>query len=79
MILSVEDNGDGVPYSQQARIFEPFVQLGHNPGGVGLGLALCKEIVRLHGGRIGIYSRPGEGAVLPDAAGVEAALSARRG
>ena len=62
VILSVEDNGDGVPYSQQARIFEPFVQLGHNPGGVGLGLALCKEIVRLHGGRIGIYSRPGEGA-----------------
>lgn len=63
VILSVEDNGEGVPYSQQARIFEPFVQLGSSTGGgVGLGLALCKEIVQLHGGRIGIYSRPGEGA-----------------
>ncbi len=62
VILRVEDNGEGVPYSQQARIFEPFVQLGSYTGGVGLGLALCKEIVQLHGGRIGIYSRPGEGA-----------------
>ncbi len=62
LLLSIADQGEGVPYSQQARIFEPFVQIGHRKGGAGLGLALCKEIVQLHGGRIGLYSRPGQGA-----------------
>ncbi|BAU71772.1 KinB sensor domain-containing domain [Metapseudomonas furukawaii] len=62
VLLSVADEGEGVPYSQQARIFEPFVQVGQRKGGAGLGLALCKEIVQLHGGRIGLYSRPGQGA-----------------
>ncbi|NWL79677.1 PAS domain-containing sensor histidine kinase [Pseudomonas taiwanensis] len=62
VLVSVADDGEGVPYSQQSRIFEPFVQVGHRMGGAGLGLALCKEIVQLHGGRIGLYSRPGHGA-----------------
>lgn len=62
VIMSVEDNGDGIATSQQARIFEPFVQVSQKKGGAGLGLALCKEIVQLHGGRIGVYSRPGQGA-----------------
>ncbi len=63
VILSVEDNGEGIPYSQQARIFEPFVQIGRRRGGAGLGLALCKEIVQLHGGRIGVHSRIGHGTI----------------
>ncbi|SDI88600.1 KinB sensor domain-containing domain [Pseudomonas abietaniphila] len=61
LIISVEDNGEGIAYEQQARIFEPFVQVGRKKGGAGLGLALCKEIVQLHGGRMGVYSRPGQG------------------
>lgn len=61
LIISVEDNGEGIAYGQQARIFEPFVQVGRKKGGAGLGLALCKEIVQLHGGRMGVYSRPGQG------------------
>ena len=61
MIISVEDNGEGIAYGQQGRIFEPFVQVGRKKGGAGLGLALCKEIVQLHGGRMGVYSRPGQG------------------
>lgn len=61
VIISVEDNGEGIPYGQQGRIFEPFVQVGRKKGGAGLGLALCKEIVQLHGGRMGVYSRPGQG------------------
>jgi len=60
-VISVEDNGEGIAYGQQARIFEPFVQVGRKKGGAGLGLALCKEIVQLHGGRMGVYSRPGQG------------------
>ncbi|NVZ20685.1 KinB sensor domain-containing domain [Pseudomonas costantinii] len=61
VIVSVEDNGEGIAYGQQGRIFEPFVQVGRKKGGAGLGLALCKEIVQLHGGRMGVYSRPGLG------------------
>ncbi|MBV6751636.1 PAS domain-containing protein [Pseudomonas chlororaphis] len=61
VIISVEDNGEGIAYGQQGRIFEPFVQVGRKKGGAGLGLALCKEIVQLHSGRMGVYSRPGQG------------------
>ncbi|MDD1510256.1 KinB sensor domain-containing domain [Pseudomonas sp. CNPSo 3701] len=62
LLISVEDEGEGIAYGQQARLFEPFVQIGHKKGGAGLGLALCKEIVQLHGGRIGAESQPGQGA-----------------
>jgi NtrC-family two-component system sensor histidine kinase KinB len=62
VILAVEDDGEGIPYSQQARVFEPFVQVGRKTGSAGLGLALCKEIAQLHGGRIGVQARPGQGA-----------------
>jgi len=61
VIISVEDSGEGIAYGQQGRIFEPFVQVGRKKGGAGLGLALCKEIVQLHGGRMGVFSRPGQG------------------
>ena len=61
VIISVEDSGEGIAYGQQGRIFEPFVQVGRKKGGAGLGLALCKEIVQLHGGRMGVYSRPSQG------------------
>jgi NtrC-family two-component system sensor histidine kinase KinB len=62
VVLSVVDNGEGIPYRQQARIFEPFVQVSRKKGGAGLGLALCKEIVQLHGGQISVQSRAGQGA-----------------
>ena len=62
LLISVEDEGEGIAYGQQARLFEPFVQIGRKKGGAGLGLALCKEIVQLHGGRIGAESQPGQGA-----------------
>ncbi len=62
VVFSVTDTGDGIPYSQQKRIFEPFVQISRKKGGTGLGLALCKEIVQLHGGQIGVHSRVGQGA-----------------
>ncbi|WP_193074621.1 ATP-binding protein [Pseudomonas sp. FME51] len=62
LLVAVEDQGEGIPYGQQVRIFEPFVQIGASRGGVGLGLALCREIVQLHGGQITLNSHPGEGA-----------------
>jgi len=62
VIVSVQDEGEGIPFEQQSRIFEPFVQVGRRKGGVGLGLALAREIAQLHGGQLGVRSRPGEGA-----------------
>lgn len=62
VVVSVKDEGEGIPFEQQGRVFEPFVQVGRRKGGVGLGLALAREIVQLHKGRLEVRSRPGEGA-----------------
>jgi signal transduction histidine kinase len=54
--VSVEDDGPGVPEEQREHIFERFVRIGvparANDQGCGLGLAICRSIVELHGGRI---------------------------
>ena len=58
----VRDTGDGIPGAIQNRIFEPFSQYGDNNGGTGLGLALCKEILAHHHGRMELDSDAGQGA-----------------
>jgi NtrC-family two-component system sensor histidine kinase KinB len=62
--ISVSDNGEGIPYEYQSKIFDKFVQVKGDKatGGSGLGLAICKEIVRAHGGTIWVDSAPGEGS-----------------
>ena len=62
--VSVRDNGPGIPYEYQSKIFDKFVQLKSSQalGGSGLGLAICKEIVRAHGGAIWVDSVPGGGS-----------------
>ncbi|MBN2016618.1 MAG: HAMP domain-containing protein [Candidatus Cloacimonetes bacterium] len=62
--ISVQDNGSGIPYEFQSRIFDKFVQVKNdsNPGGSGLGLSICREIVKAHGGNIWVESIPGEGS-----------------
>ena len=61
---SVSDDGAGIPYEYQTKIFEKFVQVKSDRpgGGSGLGLAICREIVRAHGGSIWVDSIPGEGS-----------------
>lgn len=61
--LSISDSGEGIPLRQQARVFEPFVQVGARGGGAGLGLAMCREIVQQHGGAVSLRSVPGRGSV----------------
>ncbi len=62
--VTVDDDGPGLPPGDPARLFEKF-QRGHEEGaivGVGLGLAICRAVVREHGGEITAGNRPGGGA-----------------
>jgi signal transduction histidine kinase len=65
---SVSDKGVGIPPDMLEAIFQPFRQADASPtrayGGVGLGLAICKHLVELHGGRIWAESEPGGGATI---------------
>ena len=74
--ISVADTGPGLAPEAAERLFEPFVST--KPGGMGVGLSICRTIVEAHGGRLWAEQRPGGGAVfrftLPTAPG-GAALS----
>ena len=59
-ILSVRDNGSGIPPDVAAKIFDPFFTTKPTNEGTGLGLALSNDIVREHGGTITVESEPGE-------------------
>ena len=66
VVVSVRDNGPGVPPDQQAKVFEKFRQVDgdehYRPGGTGLGLPISREIVQHLGGRLWLESQPGQGA-----------------
>lgn len=76
--VSVRDRGIGIAAEDQARIFEQFERTEHSrkhAAGLGLGLYITRQIVDLHGGRIGVESAPGEGSTFS----VELPLAAPRG
>ena len=92
-VVAVQDEGPGLPWEEQSRIWEVFhrapgVEVQSDPGSgggsLGLGLHICKRIVELHpGGRIGVESEVGQGATfwfsLPLAAGPAAAADSAAG
>jgi two-component system sensor histidine kinase KdpD len=62
--VTVDDEGPGLPFARRERLFDKF-QRGQEEGsvvGAGLGLAICRAIIRAHGGQIGASDRPGGGA-----------------
>ena len=65
--IEVEDSGIGIPSEDLPRVFERFFQVGPSDrrrgGGVGIGLALAKELVELHGGTISVASPDQEGTI----------------
>lgn len=65
--LEVRDAGRGIALERQQHIFRRFehadVQTNRTYGGTGLGLTLCEKLVNLHGGKIGVVSQPGHGAL----------------
>ncbi len=82
ILISVSDQGRGVPAQYRQSIFERFKQVeaadGKRKSGTGLGLPICKQLVDLHGGEIGVDSEEGKGstfwiklAMVPQAMNVE--------
>jgi signal transduction histidine kinase len=65
-LLEVADSGPGIPAEARERVFERFVELddSHRFGGVGLGLAIVRELTTLHGGSVAVATAPEGGALL---------------
>jgi len=66
LLVMVSDTGHGIPREQQEAVFDKFVQVKNStdttPGSVGLGLAIAREVVEAHGGRIWVESTVGVGS-----------------
>lgn len=64
--VSIEDQGPGIPEEELPYIFERFYRVeksrAKKHGGLGLGLSIAKQIIELHGGEIGVESKPGQGS-----------------
>ncbi|MDQ5840350.1 MAG: HAMP domain-containing histidine kinase, partial [Chloroflexota bacterium] len=58
--IEISDRGPGIPAEAAERIFDPYFT--GKPGGTGLGLALVKQTIEMHGGTIGVKQTPGGGA-----------------
>lgn len=63
LVMTVADDGPGIPPDARERLFDPFVRAGDRRGtpGAGLGLAIARGLVEAHGGRIQADGRPGGG------------------
>jgi PAS domain S-box-containing protein len=76
LVVEVEDNGPGIAEEEQQHMFEPYHHMevaGERLSGLGLGLALCKTLVNLHGGQIWVKSSVGEGSTFSFSLPLEAA------
>jgi signal transduction histidine kinase len=63
--ISVKDHGPGIPKDKQVRLFDRYYQVhseGFQNSGLGLGLYICKQIIKKHGGHIGVESEEGRGS-----------------
>ena len=67
VLVQVEDNGPGIAEHEREKVFEKFYRGQHaskSDGGVGLGLTICRSIIRAHGGKIGVRERAGGGTLV---------------
>ena len=81
VVLSVTDDGPGIPADLQPGLFERFVRgdssRSHAAGSTGLGLAIVDAVTAAHGGSVGVTSRPGRTTFVITLPGMEGPLSAR--
>lgn len=61
IVISISDNGTGIPHDVLPRIFDPFFTTRDVGEGTGLGLSVCRDIITAHGGDIKVESEPGQG------------------
>jgi two-component system NtrC family sensor kinase len=61
VLVTIADNGEGIPPERANRIFEPFYTTKGPGQGTGLGLTICQRIIKQHGGHIYLDSQPGVG------------------
>lgn len=61
IVLTVEDTGAGIPEADIGNVLQKFYKGSNSGAGSGLGLSICHEIVKLHGGYLKIESEPGRG------------------
>ena len=64
VVVSITDNGDGIPEEIRDRIFEPFFTTREVGEGTGIGLSVAYDIVTTHGGRIAVQSEVGRGTTI---------------
>ncbi len=62
VLISVKDNGNGIPQKVVDKIFQPFFTTKPTGQGTGLGLSLSYDIIKAHGGEIKVETKEGEGA-----------------
>ncbi|HMP86676.1 MAG TPA: ATP-binding protein, partial [Lacibacter sp.] len=63
ILVSVKDNGNGIPAAVQEKIFQPFFTTKPTGQGTGLGLSLSYDIVKAHGGDLKVQTKEGEGTL----------------
>ncbi|MDB4942958.1 MAG: histidine kinase, gyrase and HSP90-like ATPase family protein [Labilithrix sp.] len=63
VVIEVEDRCGGLPEGAVQKLFDPFVQLGADRSGFGLGLAIAHQVARAHGGALRVHDLPGRGCV----------------
>ncbi len=61
ILISVKDNGNGIPQKALDKIFQPFFTTKPTGQGTGLGLSLSYDIVKAHGGELKVETKEGEG------------------
>jgi signal transduction histidine kinase len=82
LVVSVRDTGPGIPRKEQKRIFKPYERRSADQerfSGLGLGLALCRYLIKLHHGKIWVNSQSGQGATFSFAIPLEPPVQNRAG
>jgi signal transduction histidine kinase len=62
-LISVSDNGNGIPTKVLDKIFQPFFTTKPTGQGTGLGLSLSYDIIKAHGGELKVETKEGEGSI----------------
>jgi len=63
IVIEIADSCGGLPEGSERKLFDPYVQVGKDRSGFGLGLAIAKQVADAHGGQLRVHNLPGKGCV----------------